>query len=87
LSSACIKLRDIPNVGPATEADFHLLGIRTPAELKGRDPIALYHDLCRISGQRHDPCAADVFMAAVHYVETGEALPWWNFTPLRKQRL
>jgi len=69
------------------EADFRLLGILRPADLAGRDPIALYHELCRVTGTRHDPCVADVFMAAVHFVETGEARRWWDFTPRRKQLL
>src|ERR1700758_3501728 len=48
-------LEDIPNVGPAVAADLRQLGI-TPGELLGRDPYAMYDDLCRITGQRHDPC-------------------------------
>jgi hypothetical protein len=32
------------------------LGITTPSELSGRDPYTMYDDLCRITGQRHDPC-------------------------------
>ena len=59
------RLEDIPNVGPAVAADLRMLGIATPAELPGRDPYALYDDLCRITGQRHDPCLLDTFIAAV----------------------
>lgn len=75
----------MPNVGPATVADFALLGIHQPNDLKGKDPLALYDALCDITGQRHDPCVIDVFMAAVHYVETGEAKRWWDFTAERKR--
>ena len=50
------RLEDIPNIGPSIAADLRQLGITTPAELPGRDPYALYDDLCRITGQRHDPC-------------------------------
>ena len=64
---ACLE--DIPNVGPAVAADLRRLGITTPAELPGRDPYALYDDLCRITGQRHDPCLLDTFIAAVRYME------------------
>src|SRR5579862_9551837 len=42
-------LEDLPNVGPAIAADLRRLGIATPAELPGRDPYALYDDLCRIT--------------------------------------
>jgi hypothetical protein len=33
----------------------------------GRDPYAMYDDLCRITGQRHDPCLLDTFIAAVRF--------------------
>ncbi|MGQ5522570.1 helix-hairpin-helix domain-containing protein [Chitinimonas sp. PSY-7] len=79
-------LQSIPNIGPAMAADLHLLGIREPADLKGRDPFQLYEELCKITGQQHDPCVADTFMAAVHYVDTGEARKWWAFTAERKRR-
>lgn len=41
------RLEDIPNVGPAVAANLRRLGITTPAELPGRDPYAMYDDLCR----------------------------------------
>jgi hypothetical protein len=28
----------------------------------------------------------DTFAAAIHQARTGEALPWWQFTRVRKQR-
>jgi Pathogenicity locus len=62
-------LEDIPNIGPAIAADFRQLGIMTPGELPGRDPYALYDDLCRLTGHRHDPCLLDTFIAAVRYME------------------
>src|SRR5689334_3878143 len=71
------RLEDIPNVGPAVAADLRQLGIATPAELPGRDPFALYDDLCRITGRRHDPCMLDTFIAAVRYIEGAPKTPWW----------
>ena len=47
------RLEDIPNVGPAVAADLRRLGITSPADLLGRDPYALYEDLCEKTGQRH----------------------------------
>jgi hypothetical protein len=79
-------LQAIPNVGPATAADLRRLGLTSPAMLKGCDAFELHARLCDLDGVRHDPCVIDVFMAAIHYVETGEARRWWEFTPLRKQR-
>jgi len=84
---AVTRLDDIPNVGPAIAADLRLLGIKGPDELAGRDPYALYDDLCRRTGVRHDPCLLDVFIAAVRYMEGGSKKPWWVFTAERKRVL
>ena len=81
------RLEDIPNVGPAVAADLRRLGITTPAELPGRDPYAMYDDLCRVTGVRHDPCVLDTFIAAVRYMEGGPKRPWWSFTAERKRVL
>jgi predicted GIY-YIG superfamily endonuclease len=81
------RLEDIPNVGPAIAADLRQLGITTPAELPGRDPYAMYDDLCRITGQRHDPCLLDTFIAAVRFMEGEPKKPWWKYTAERKKVL
>lgn len=33
------ELTQLPNIGPACAADLRLLGIRSPKELLGRDPM------------------------------------------------
>jgi hypothetical protein len=81
------RLEDIPNVGPAVAAALLRLGITSPSELPGRDPYALYDDLCRLTGQRHDPCLLDTFIAAVRYMEDGPKTPWWAYTAERKREL
>ena len=81
------RLEDIPNVGPAVAADLRQLGITSPAGLPGRDPYALYDDLCRITGQRHDPCVLDTFIAAVRYMEGAPKRPWWKYTGERKRNM
>jgi Pathogenicity locus len=78
------RLTDIPNVGPATAADLHLLGIETPAQLRDRDPHALYRQLCEITGIRHDPCVIDVFVSAVRFMQGAPPHPWWHYTAERK---
>ena len=80
-------LEDIPNIGPAIAADLRQLGITTPNDLPGRDPYAMYDDLCRITGQRHDPCLLDTFIAAVRYMEGSPKTPWWKYTAERKREL
>ena len=80
-------LEDVPNVGPAIAADFVRLGIRTPRELTGRDPYALYDELNRVTGTRHDPCVLDTFIAAVRFMDGAPARPWWKYTAERKREL
>src|ERR1700752_5415156 len=81
------RLEDIPNVGPAVAADLRRLGITLPGQLPGRDPYAMYDDLCRITGQRPDPCLLDTFIAAVRFMEGAPKKPWWKYTPERKREL
>jgi hypothetical protein len=81
-----IRLRAIPNVGPAMADDLIRLGITRLDDLAGRDSDELYRALCALDGVRHDPCVRDVFAAVVSYANGEEARPWWAFTPARKGR-
>jgi len=81
------RLEDIPNVGPAVAADLRQLGIDQPADLLGRDPYEMYDDLCRLTGQRHDPCLLDTFIAAVRFMGGEPKKPWWKYTAERKKVL
>jgi hypothetical protein len=80
-------LEDIPNVGPAVADDLRQLGITLPIDLLGRDPYMMYDELCRLTGQRHDPCLLDTFIAAVRYLEGEPKKPWWKYTAERKREL
>src|SRR5438874_1685317 len=80
-----VRLEEIPNIGPAVAANLRQLGITTPDDLLGRDPYAMYDDLCRITGQRHDPCLLDTFIAAVRFMEGEPKQPWWKYTAERKR--
>lgn len=77
---------DLPNIGPASAKDFELLGYRTPGQLVGADPLALYHALCLATGTRQDPCVLDVLMSVVDFLDGAPAQAWWHYTALRKQR-
>lgn len=79
-------LRELRNVGPAMRADFALLGIENIKQLARCDADELYLRLQKLTGHHHDPCVWDTFAAAIHQARTGEGLPWWQFTRLRKQR-
>jgi hypothetical protein len=81
------SLQDIPNVGKAIEKDFNIIGINSPEQLIGKDPYTMYHELCNVTNQKHDPCVIDVFISAVKYMEGGPPKQWWEFTEERKNRM
>lgn len=85
--SEASQLEQLPNIGSVMAADLRLLGISHPEQLTGKDAFDLYDQLNRTTGQRHDPCVIDVFLSAIHFMETGETLTWWSFTAERKARL
>jgi len=74
-------LQRIPGVGPSIARDLRGLGIRRVAELRGRDPEALYRRINEQRGERQDPCLLYVFRCAVYFASTArpdpERLKWW----------
>jgi DNA transformation protein len=80
------ELLQLRNIGKAMRGDFELLGIRTVAQLARSDADKLYARIQKLTGTRHDPCVWDTYAAAIHQAKTGEALPWWDFTKVRKAR-
>lgn len=81
------RLEQIPNVGPSTANDLRLIGISCPGDLAGRDPYAMYEEVCRKTGKRHDPCVIDVFISAVRFMQGEPKRPWWAYTSERKSML
>ena len=43
--------------------------------------------MCRLTGQRHDPCLLDTFITAVRFMEGEPKKPWWKYTAERKKTL
>ncbi len=80
----CVRLEQLPNIGPSLAADLRLIGIHAPQELRGKDAFVLYQKLCAATGQRQDPCVLDTFMAATDFMRGAQAAPWWHYTPQRK---
>ncbi len=80
-------LESIPNIGPAMARDLRQLGITTPAWLIGKDPYALYQELCLHKGVRQDPCVLDTFIAATRFMAGDPPHPWWHYTAERKRKL
>lgn len=82
------KLTDLAGIGPAFLQNLHDLGITTVQQLVKRNPRDLYRRLCAMAGQRVDPCALDVFTAAVAHARDpqldAERRCWWYWSRLRK---
>ena len=80
----CERLEQLPNIGPSLADDLRRIGIHSPAELRGQDPLVLYRRLCEATGHRQDPCVLDTFMAVTDFMGGAEAAPWWRYTAARK---
>ena len=77
------ELQRIPGVGPSIARDLRGLGIRRVADLRGRDPEALYRESNARRGVRQDPCLLYVFRCAVYFASTARPDParlkWWRW--------
>jgi hypothetical protein len=83
-ATECQALEQIPNIGPTLAEDLRQIGIRHPRDLVNKDAFVLYQQLCAATGQRHDPCVLDTFMAATDFMRGAPAAPWWHYTAHRK---
>ena len=83
-AAECLRLEQLPNIGPSLAADLRLIGVATPADLRDQDAFALYRRLCAAKGQRQDPCVLDTFLAATDFMRGAAAAPWWRYTAERK---
>ena len=79
------RLDELPNIGKAIAQNLLLIGIDHPQQLIGKDAFELFEALCAASGKKQDSCVIDVFMSVIHFMESGESLPWWSFTDERKK--
>jgi predicted RecB family nuclease len=84
------QFHDLVSVGPAIERDFEMMGIRSVAQLAKQDPKKMYDKLCRLTGERQDPCVMDTFCAAVAQAGNprlpAEKCQWWYWSRIRKAR-
>ena len=79
-----VHLEQIINIGPATSTDLKRMGILSPQQLIGRDPLEMYQQICHLDQQFYDPCVLDVFMATVDYMNGNRPQTWWSYTTERK---
>ena len=80
-------LQSLPNIGKSIAADLRAIGINSARNLRRKRPIQVYHQLEATMGHRHDPCVLYTLLAAKHFLETEERLPWWKFTAEGKAAL
>ena len=84
------SFQSIPGVGPSIARDLWDLGLRTPAQLKRKDPERLYQQLCRLRRAHIDRCMLYVFRCAHYYASRTRHDPrlllWWNWTDEKKKR-
>ncbi len=80
-------LEQLPNIGYALADDLRLLGIQSPKDLLGRDPVTMYEELAKVTGQPQDPCVLDTFIAIVQFMTGEPATPWWKYTAERKRMM
>jgi hypothetical protein len=84
------QFQDLVSVGPAIERDFQMMGIRNVAQLAKQNPKKMYDKMCKLTGQRQDPCVLDTFEAAVAQAVnprlSAEKCQWWYWSKIRKAR-
>ncbi len=84
-SESLKELMIIPGVGKSISADLYNIGIKSVADLKGKDPEQLYAKSNKYAGLIQDRCLLYVFKCAVYFAETPskktdpEKLKWWNW--------
>lgn len=75
------ELQRIPGVGPSIAEDLRGIGIRTIADLKGKDPERLYAQSNAKRGVVQDRCLLYVFRGAVYFASArrreSKKLNWW----------
>jgi len=84
------QLIDLVSVGPATLADFKVLGITEVVHLIDKNALELFEQLRKLKGARVDPCCEDVFRAAIEQARdpklSEEKCKWPYWSKIRKSR-
>jgi hypothetical protein len=64
-----VQIRQKLNISEKAAEGLYDLGIRSSADLKGRDPVALYEELRNKPGCFCEPCMLNQFKIAVKMAE------------------
>ena len=76
----------IPGIGKSLANDFWCIGIKSIADLKGKNPQILYDLSNNFADAIQDRCVLYAFRCAVYYANTpieeheNDKLKWWNWT-------
>ena len=77
------KLEDLPGIGRKIAQDLRAIGVKSPGDLKGRNPQQLYEKLCRFKTSPPDRCLLYVLRCAIYYLSHNKHnlrfLKWWNW--------
>jgi len=77
------KLEDLPGIGRKIAQDLRAIGIKSPDDLKGRNPQRLYEKLCSSKTSPPDRCLLYVLRCATYYLSHNKHNPslqkWWNW--------
>lgn len=82
---------EIPGVGKSIAADLLRIGILHVADLKGKNPEALYDRSNALAGVTQDRCLLYTFRCAVYYANSvgkrrdPEKLKWWKWKDRRER--
>ncbi|MES2703902.1 MAG: helix-hairpin-helix domain-containing protein [Bacteroidota bacterium] len=82
------ELQQIPGVGKSIANDLWNIGIKSIAQLRGKDPQRIFDESNAYAGVVQDRCLLYVFRGAVYYAETpaerreAELLKWWSWKNL-----
>ena len=80
------ELLKLKYLGPAMQKELELLDITTIQQLAISHPDQLFQKYYDLTGKKLHPCVWDVFAATIHEAKTGEQVPWWFFSKIRKSR-
>ena len=62
------------------------MGITTVEQLAQTTQDQLYARIEKLRGAHENSCVWDVFAAIIYEAQTGQATPWWHWTPIRHER-
>lgn len=83
--NAFMEFQSIPSLGQNFARELMDQGYYSLEQLKGKDPVELYHAYEKHCGAWADPCVEDSYRLLTYYIETrDENKRWWHFTEERK---